>query len=92
MSFFLHVRNNFVCTVHDFLALALIGIYVLSKLKNVFADEISIGTIRMARSHLNNGRVKVGDLRELVRQEFFRILDKLTGTKVLHSTFFWHCF
>ena len=42
----------------------------------------------MARSHLNNGRVKVGDLRELVRQDLLRILDNLTGTKV-QSIYIW---
>ena len=37
----------------------------------------------MSRTHLNNGRVKVGDLRELGRQELLGILDRVAGTKVL---------
>jgi len=37
----------------------------------------------MSRGHLNQGRVKVGDLRELGRQELLGILDSIPGTKVL---------
>jgi len=37
----------------------------------------------MSQSQLNTGRVKVGDIREVGRQEFLDLLDQLTGTKVL---------
>jgi len=37
----------------------------------------------MSRTHLNHGRVKVGDLRELGRQQLLDILDSIAGTKVL---------
>ena len=37
----------------------------------------------MSQTELNKGRVKVGDMREVGRQEFFDLLDQLAGTKVL---------
>jgi len=37
----------------------------------------------MTQAELNTGRVKMGDIREVSRQEFLDLLDQLTGTKVL---------
>ena len=37
----------------------------------------------MSQTELNKGRVKVGDMREVGRQEFLDLLDQLAGTKVL---------
>ena len=37
----------------------------------------------MNQAQLNMGRVKVGDIREVGRQEFLDLLDQFTGTKVL---------
>jgi len=36
-----------------------------------------------SQAQLNMGRVKVGDIREVGRQEFLDLLDQFTGTKVL---------
>ena len=37
----------------------------------------------MSQAELNTGRVKVGDIREVGRQEFLDLLDQFPGTKVL---------
>jgi len=37
----------------------------------------------MSKAELNTGRVKVGDIREVGRQEFLDLLDQFPGTKVL---------
>jgi hypothetical protein len=37
----------------------------------------------MSQAELNSGKVKMGDIREVSRQEFLDLLDQLTGTKVL---------
>ena len=37
----------------------------------------------MTQAELNMGRVKMGDIREVSRQEFLDLLDQLTGSKVL---------